>query len=86
MNVECSTCSTPFDSDLEGMVGEFGIIPVAFCATCRVCIHDLAEQEWDLVPREDDAHVHEFHDNPDMLGWRTCACGAGIPPSLTHET
>ncbi len=49
----CSTCSTSFDADIEGMVGEFGILPVAFCATCRVCFHDLAEQEWDLVPRDD---------------------------------
>lgn len=45
----CSTCSTSFDADEEGMEGEFGIIPVAFCATCRVCIRDLAEQEWNLI-------------------------------------
>jgi len=49
----CSTCSTSFDVDIEGMEGEFGIISVAFCATCRVCVRDMAEQEWDLVPRED---------------------------------
>ena len=48
----CSTCSTSFDADEEGMVGEFGIIPVAFCGTCRVCIRALAEQEWDLEPVE----------------------------------
>lgn len=53
MMVECSTCSVLFDPDEEGMVGDFGIIRVAFCATCRVCIRDLAEQEWDLVPNED---------------------------------
>ena len=35
------------------MEGNFGIIPVAFCATCRVCLRDLAEQEWDLVPNDD---------------------------------
>ena len=50
----CSTCSTSFDLEVEGMAGDFGIIPVAFCATCRVCVKDLAEQQWDLVPRPDD--------------------------------
>lgn len=53
MSFECSICYTPFDAEEEGMVGTFGIIPVYFCATCRVCIRDLAEQEWDLVPRDD---------------------------------
>jgi hypothetical protein len=53
MNIKyCSTCSTSFDVDEEGMEGEFGIIPVAFCATCRVCLRDMAEQEWDLVPSD----------------------------------
>lgn len=47
----CSTCSQSFDPEIEGIVGNFGIIPVAFCGTCRVGIHDLAQIEWDLVPR-----------------------------------
>lgn len=52
--VGCDICETGFDPEEEGMIGLFGIIPVAFCATCRVCIRDLAEQEWDLVPNPDD--------------------------------
>ena len=50
----CSTCSQSFDADKEGLDGDFGIIAVAFCATCTVSLRCLAEQVWDLVPREDD--------------------------------
>ena len=49
----CSTCSQAFDPEVEGMAGNFGIIPVAFCGTCRVGVHDMAQIEWDLVPREE---------------------------------
>jgi hypothetical protein len=47
------------------MVGEFGIIPVAFCATCRVGVRELAETTWDLVPRED---YHICYGDGDELG------------------
>ena len=70
MNVRyCSTCSTSFDADEEGMEGEFGIIPVAVCATCRVCIHDLAQQEWDLVP-------NMSYDLCEVCQEVTCECGS----------
>jgi hypothetical protein len=49
----CSTCSQSFDCDKEGLTGEFGIIEVAFCENCKVCLRHLAEQVWDLVPRDD---------------------------------
>lgn len=53
MNVRyCSTCSTSFDVDEEGVEGHFGIIPVAFCSNCRTCVREMAEIIWDLVPRE----------------------------------
>ena len=74
----CSTCSQSFDADIEGMEGNFGIIPVAFCATCRVGIHDLAEQEWDLVPRDDILDITCKHERlrPMVLGTRICIdCG-----------
>ena len=49
----CSICSSSFDSEFEGVEGDIGIIPVAFCPTCLAGIRDFAEQQWDLVPRED---------------------------------
>jgi hypothetical protein len=53
MNVRyCSTCSTSFDVDDEGVEGHFGLVPVAFCATCRIGVRDMAEIIWDLVPRD----------------------------------
>lgn len=48
----CSICSTNFDVDAEGIEGDIGIIPVAFCPTCKAGIRDFAEQTWDLIPRD----------------------------------
>jgi hypothetical protein len=50
---ECSTCHSQFNAEEEGIVGEFGIIPVAFCGTCLVGIRELAEIQWDLVPADE---------------------------------
>jgi hypothetical protein len=46
----CSICSCKFDADNEGIEGDIGIIPVAFCSTCKAGIRDFAEQMWDLAP------------------------------------
>mgnify|MGYP003141325995 FL=1 len=52
----CSICDGDFDLDGEGgVIGDFGILPVAFCPTCLSCIYDLvgeleAELEEDQVP------------------------------------
>ena len=46
----CSICSCNFDPEKEGIEGDIGIIPVAFCATCKAGIRDFAEQHWDLAP------------------------------------
>jgi len=41
----CSTCQCKFDLDEEGgTLGEFGIIPVAFCPTCLSSIFDMVEK------------------------------------------
>lgn len=41
----CSVCDTEFDEVAEGgTVGEFGILPVAFCPTCLACMFDMVEQ------------------------------------------
>lgn len=49
--VYCSICSTSFDLETEGVEGDIGIIPVAFCATCQTGIRDFAVQRWDLAPQ-----------------------------------
>jgi len=53
----CSICSSSFDAEFEGVEGDIGIIPVAFCPTCLAGIRDFAEQQWDLYPLEDPAPV-----------------------------
>lgn len=42
--IECSICSTEFTEDEGGVVGEFGMLPVAFCPTCFTCMLDMADQ------------------------------------------
>ena len=44
-NPTCSTCQCKFDLDEEGgTMGEFGIIPVAFCPTCLSSVFDMVEK------------------------------------------
>ena len=51
MNVRyCSVCSTSFDVDVEGCEGLIGLIPFAFCHTCRSGIWEWAQISFDLVP------------------------------------
>jgi hypothetical protein len=41
---ECTICRGPFDIDAEGGTeGFIGILPVAFCPTCKCGILDFAE-------------------------------------------
>jgi len=43
---ECSICRGDFDLETEGGVeGDIGILPVAFCPTCRTGILDFAAQQ-----------------------------------------
>ena len=39
----CSICETPMEND-EGIVGEFGILPVAFCVWCSSSMTDMVIQ------------------------------------------
>ena len=42
----CSVCQSKFDLDTEGgTLGEFGVLPVAFCPTCLSCMHDMVKQQ-----------------------------------------
>jgi hypothetical protein len=44
MNINyCSICSTSFDFDEEGDKGMIGMIPFAFCPTCRNGILEYAD-------------------------------------------
>ena len=41
----CTICEGDFDIELEGGADGFiGILPVAFCPTCKAGIFDFAEQ------------------------------------------
>lgn len=41
---KCSVCSCEFTEDEGGIVGYFGILPVAFCPTCFSCMVDMTQQ------------------------------------------
>jgi hypothetical protein len=41
---KCSVCSCDFTEDEGGVLGYFGILPVAFCPTCFSSMLDMAEQ------------------------------------------
>jgi len=46
MDSTCTVCNGPFDLETEGGTeGFIGILPVAFCPTCRVGIIDFVEQQ-----------------------------------------
>ena len=41
----CTICNTKFKPESEGgIVGDVGILPAAFCPTCRAGLWDLHEQ------------------------------------------
>ena len=45
---KCSVCSCDFTDDEGGVIGYFGILPVAFCPTCYSCMVDMVSQHLDL--------------------------------------
>lgn len=45
---ECSVCAVEFTDDHGGILGYFGMIPVAFCPTCYSCMVDMVRQDFDL--------------------------------------
>ncbi len=45
MSEKCSVCDCDFDVETEGgVLGFIGILPVAFCPTCKCGILDFADQ------------------------------------------
>jgi hypothetical protein len=49
---KCSVCSCDFTDDEGGVIGYFGILPVAFCPTCYSCMVDMVTQDLDLGDEE----------------------------------
>ena len=41
--LKCSICDSPMEED-EGIVGEFGILPVQFCCWCYSSLTDMVIQ------------------------------------------
>lgn len=41
--LKCSICDSPIDED-EGIVGEFGMLPVQFCCWCYSSLTDMVIQ------------------------------------------
>jgi len=42
----CTICNVPFDLESEGgIAGDLGIMPVAFCPTCRAGLWEMHEQQ-----------------------------------------
>ena len=42
---KCSVCSCDFTDDEGGVIGYFGILPVAFCPTCYSSMVDMVSQD-----------------------------------------
>ena len=51
---KCNVCSCDFTEDEGGVLGYFGMLPVAFCPTCYSSMVDMVQQ--DLGIEEDDGN------------------------------
>jgi hypothetical protein len=49
---KCSVCSCDFTDAEGGVIGYFGILPVAFCPTCHSCMVDMVTQDLGLGEEE----------------------------------
>jgi hypothetical protein len=49
---KCSVCSCDFTDDEGGVIGYFGILPVAFCPTCYSCMVDMVTQDLGIGEEE----------------------------------
>ena len=45
----CNVCSCHFTDDEGGVLGYFGILPVAFCPTCYSSMYDMVQQDMDAM-------------------------------------
>ena len=44
VEIKCNTCECVIDKDEGGIVGDFGILPVAFCVWCLPSLVDMVIQ------------------------------------------
>ena len=44
--IECSICSVEVEEEDGGVIGFIGLLPSAFCPTCKAGIYDWACQQW----------------------------------------
>jgi hypothetical protein len=45
---KCNVCSCDFTDDEGGVLGYFGILPVAFCPTCYSSMVDMVQQDMEF--------------------------------------
>ena len=45
---KCNVCACDFTDDEGGVVGYFGILPVAFCPTCYSSMVDMVQQDMEF--------------------------------------
>ena len=53
-NHKCNICSCEFTEDEGGVLGYFGILPVAFCPNCYSSMVDMVSQDLDINGEEDE--------------------------------
>jgi hypothetical protein len=53
-NHKCNVCSCEFTEDEGGILGYFGILPVAFCPNCYSSMVDMVSQDLDINGEEDE--------------------------------
>jgi hypothetical protein len=49
---KCNVCSCEFTEDEGGVLGYFGVLPVAFCPTCYSSMVDMVSQYLDVEEEE----------------------------------
>jgi len=53
-NHKCNVCACEFTEDEGGVLGYFGILPVAFCPNCYSSMVDMVSQDLDINGEEDE--------------------------------
>ena len=85
----CTACSCEFSDDEGGVVGDFGMLPMAFCPTCLSCIYSMFDflEPWNgISDKEIQNASKEYSDKlPDLTKENFFSLGAGWAESLLKE-